>query len=408
MAQLSSSPSNGTQQKSLAQGVFITLIAAGGIWAAQSLPIVQVLIAVALSGVWFLLMKQATAQSAKVAQVEVQRLEEQINSLADNFDVWLRLLSEEFDSQVSDTRGELSQLQTVMGDAINKLVNSFTNMEASTHQQNELVNQLMSQHEDNVSGRASADTASINKFLAKTTATLTVFVENVVQTGQLGQELVRKMGEISSKVEKIQGVLSEIEAIASQTNLLALNAAIEAARAGEFGRGFAVVADEVRKLSLRSNDFSSEIRTDIMDVSQSVISAEAVMKTFSEKDMQFAMQSKQDVETMMGEVGKLNNAMTGVVNDLSVTSNLVKSEVHTAITSLQFQDMASQLVTHAGRRMEALRSILAGIKRIEEKKSVSKLEHIKTVIRETSELIEKTRHNPVKQVNVDAGDVELF
>jgi methyl-accepting chemotaxis protein len=266
----------------------------------------------------------------------------------------------------------------------------------------------MSQHEDNVSGRASADAASINQFLAKTTATLTVFVENVVQTGQLGQELVRKMGEISSKVEKIQGVLSEIEAIASQTNLLALNAAIEAARAGEFGRGFAVVADEVRKLSLRSNDFSSEIRTDIMDVSQSVISAEAVMKTFSEKDMQFAMQSKQDVETMMGEVGKLNNAMSGVVNDLSVTSRQVKSEVHTAITSLQFQDMASQLVSHAGRRMEALRSILEGIKRIEEKKSANKLEHIKTVIRETSELIEKTRHNPVKQVNVDAGDVELF
>ena len=132
------------------------------------------------------------------------------------------------------------------------------------------------------------------------------------------------------------------------------------------------------------------------------------MKTFSEKDMQFAMESKQNVETMMGEVAKLNDTMAGVIGELSITSGQVKSEVHTAITSLQFQDMASQLVTHAGRRMDALRTILEGIARIEEQRSINKLEHVKSVIRETSELIEKTRHNPVKQVNVDAGDVELF
>ncbi len=409
MAQQSgSSQSPRLGQVLLVKGIIFTLIAGAAVWVLQGQPVLQVLSVAVLSAIWYSLLSGAVQQAAQNERAAVAQMEDQINALADNFDVWLKLLSDEFESQVSNTRGELTQLQTVMGDAIGKLVNSFTTMEDSTSRQTELVTMLMSQHDNKNNGSKSDQTVNINQFLTETTATLTMFVENTVQTGALGRELVNKMGEISAKVVKIQSVLSEIEAIASQTNLLALNAAIEAARAGEAGRGFAVVADEVRKLSLRSNDFSSEIRTEMNDVSQSVTSAEGVMKTFSEKDMQFAMQSKQNVETMMGEVGKLNATMAGVIGELSVASGQVKSEVRTAITSLQFQDMASQLVTHAGRRMDALRSILEGIARIEEQRSSNKLEHVKNVIRETSELIEKTRHNPVKQVNVDAGDVELF
>ncbi len=407
MAQQSNN-SRYSSKSSLIKGAIVTAIIGAAVWALHSQPGLQVLAVVVLSVVWYLLLNKAVEETTLSERNSAALLEEQVNALADNFDVWLRLLSDEFDSQVGNTRGELTQLQTVMGDAIGKLVDSFTNMEESTSKQHGLVLTLMSQHDDKNNGSKSTETVNINQFLSETTATLTMFVENTVQTGALGRELVSKMGEISNKVEKIQSVLSEIEAIASQTNLLALNAAIEAARAGEAGRGFAVVADEVRKLSLRSNDFSSEIRTEMTDVSQAVTSAEAVMKTFSEKDMQFAMESKQNVETMMGEVNKLNATMTGVIGELSVTSGQVKSEVHTAITSLQFQDMASQLVTHAGRRMDALKTILDGIARIEEQRSINKLEHVKTVIRETSELIEKTRHNPVKQVSVDAGDVELF
>ena len=389
-------------------GVLLTIIAGAAVWALQGQAELQISVILILSIAWYLLLVKTAQQAVSRERELVLQLEDQINVLADHFDIWLRLLSGEFEDQVSNTCGELTQLQTVMGDAISKLVDSFTNMESSTSRQNELVTHLMSQHENNGQSASQSETININEFLNETTATLTMFVENTVQTGALGRELVNKMGDIRDKVVKIQSVLSEIEAIASQTNLLALNAAIEAARAGDAGRGFAVVADEVRKLSLRSNDFSSEIRNEMMDVSQSVASAEAVMKTFSEKDMQFALESKQNVELMMGEVAKLNTAMVEVISELSMTSGQVKSEVRTAITSLQFQDMASQLITHAGLRMNALRDILKGIARIEEQKSATKFEHVKAVMRDTSDIIERTRHNPVKQVNVDAGDVELF
>ncbi|KGK42569.1 chemotaxis protein, partial [Nitrincola sp. A-D6] len=64
---------------------------------------------------------------------------------------------------------------------------------------------------------------------------------------------------MSQVLDRIQGIVTSIDAVSKQTNLLALNAAIEAARAGDAGRGFAVVADEVRTLALNSNNAASQI-----------------------------------------------------------------------------------------------------------------------------------------------------
>ncbi|MBB4604743.1 methyl-accepting chemotaxis protein [Xanthomonas arboricola] len=88
--------------------------------------------------------------------------------------------------------------------------------------------------------------------------------------GQVMDDVVSTMGQISTASRKIGEIISVIDGIAFQTNILALNAAVEAARAGEQGRGFAVVASEVRALARRSADAAKEIKTLIADSTDKV------------------------------------------------------------------------------------------------------------------------------------------
>ncbi len=315
----------------------------------------------------------------------------------------------EMGQQFEACREELTQMQHILGDAIAKLLASFTALNACSSRQQQLALTISG------GGPGQGESGgSIEKFIAETSQTLQAFVETTVQNSKTAMSLVDKIDGTKTQVQQVLQVLGEIEGISRQTNLLALNAAIEAARAGEAGRGFAVVAEEVRTLSDRTNHFSHQIRDEMQSVHHSISGAESAINEMASKDMSTALQSKRRAELMTSEVQKVNEAMSAGVTQLGSIALEVEGNVHNAVTALQFQDMTTQLVGHTRMRIEELEAMLKGLAVLPDllDASTDAADPGAAALQKMREGLDavriRTARNPVRQEKVDNGDVELF
>jgi methyl-accepting chemotaxis protein len=171
----------------------------------------------------------ARHQAEQAAQLKDARMDE--GKLLDEFHVLLEECSRQFSGQMNIMRGELGQVQGLLGEAIGNLTGSFTNMHENTQRQRDVTLAVTSGVDDGRSRRQFDD------FVKDTAQVMQRVVDSIVNNSKLGVELIELTDNIVARTRDVQSILSEIGAIAKQTNLLALNAAIEAARAGEAGRG---------------------------------------------------------------------------------------------------------------------------------------------------------------------------
>ncbi|MFM0218800.1 methyl-accepting chemotaxis protein [Paraburkholderia caledonica] len=135
--------------------------------------------------------------------------------------------------------------------------------------------------------------------------------------GEVVQQVVATMQDISSSSTKVTEIISVIEGIAFQTNILALNAAVEAARAGEDGRGFAVVAGEVRTLAQRSATAAKEIK-DLIEASVSHVTNGSQLVENAGQTMGEVVRSVRQVTDIMGEIASASSEQTKGIEQVNV------------------------------------------------------------------------------------------
>ena len=306
-------------------------------------------------------------------------------------------------------RDDLGQLSNLLQTAIVGLLEGFKGMESQTREQESLVHTMA----DRIVTH-SADSQHKN-VTEEALELINVFVENITAMSDGNRELVGQLTEMSTHIDGIGKLLSEIDGISGQTNLLALNAAIEAARAGEAGRGFAVVADEVRALSQRSEEFSAQIRREFDVIKSNMDAAALVVGQMASKDMSMTVNSKDNLTEVMADIDKTNEALSHDLETVGQLSLAVSADVDKATRSLQFEDMATQLISHITTRVEVVDDYLKqreelsaeGNRAVQEGNEES-LEIIRQRYRELEDLFHRADHKAVTQGDVSGGDVELF
>ena len=352
------------------------------------------------------------SQSAR-AQRRWREIDAQIAELTAKTSSLLGFMSKEFNDQFEIVRNENRQVQGLLADAIEKLVASFTGMDDQSRRQFELANQLTRQ-----GGGNSAEGLDFESLRRDIEGVLRTFVDAATENSRVAKRLLEEMTATSTQFLGVLTMLDEVKKIADQTNLLAINATVEAARAGQAGKGFAVVAGEVRNLSVHSNKFSNKIGDEVSGIAQALNAVENTIGKIARQEAELVTQTDSRVKDLTSKLQSFNAQVEHSADEIGQISTEVSAGVRTAVTSLQFQDMCTQLIDHVSKRIDALGEILDSLAHLpltakdfadaDEAHCEERLQRFARQLGEAAALVERARHNPVSQSSLATGDIELF
>jgi len=325
-------------------------------------------------------------------------------------------LVQAFQSQLDVVNTDLTQVRSLLSGAIVELQTSFNGLNSTTQDQAGMVLGLIKNSGYNADGEQRSDdetSFSFKKFARQTQDVLDLFVTQIIEVSKDSMLVTQVIDDVADQMGQIVNLLEDVKGIADKTNLLALNAAIEAARAGESGRGFAVVADEVRKLSQSSNNFSDEIREVVSGADQNIKLAQQTVSSMASRDMNLAIQSKDEVDVMIVRADSMNEQMSKSLSDVNEISAKINDDVGVAVRSLQFEDMTNQLLQHISSRVaqiqEASNLLTTAVHELAD--HGTREEAYDAYHQRVGEVVEKMNiklSQVVIQTNVNEGDIDLF
>lgn len=248
--------------------------------------------------------------------------------------------------------GEIGLASSHMEDSVHGLTSRFENIAATTRDQAEIVQGLVTSIQSvEIDGRSVllADAAS---GLGETLAAL---MDKVGRLSRQGGATARSLDTVLAEIDAVEGSIARIEAINRQTNLLALNAKIEAARAGEAGRAFAVVADEVRQLAQSINTLSGTIKGQIGTIASGLRDSHGLLQDIATVDVSDESRSAEArVHTVMQTLVAQNSRFAGVLQQTAETTQSITADVSGAIVAMQFQDLTKQRLQNGETVLRAL------------------------------------------------------
>ncbi|RCS56469.1 methyl-accepting chemotaxis protein [Parvibium lacunae] len=305
--------------------------------------------------------------------------------------------------QCQELERQLAQLTRLLSHATTELSGSFTGLEqASSGQQNilqEMIRELLVAVESDGQAQQSQ---GIQRYAQATSQVVSEFTNTIKGLHNTTSQMQMEFANMLVHVKEVSKLLNDVNGIAKQTNLLALNAAIEAARAGEAGRGFAVVSDEVRNLSGRTTEFSARIGEKMGAITEALATMEASVKKGVEIDLVSIENSESNVNGMWLEVEQLNARVAAESQRVSDISHRIETHVHTGVVSLQFEDIAQQLIQQITERTQALAHLLSGLEKNPSRMGLAEL------MDDFNRRIKQIAGARILQKSVETGSVDLF
>nr|UKE82613.1 nitrate- and nitrite sensing domain-containing protein [Pectobacterium sp. PL152] len=249
---------------------------------------------------------------------------------------------------IADMVVSIKHSSQTIGRASSEIANGNQDLAQRTEEQSaSLVQTASSMEEITVTVKQTADFAGQAR-------QLTTEVDDQAQrVGTITESASSAMERIQDASQRVNAVVTAIDAIAFQTNLLALNAAVEAARAGQHGRGFSVVAAEVRQLSQRSADEAGKIRALIADSIASVSEGTKLVNQ-SNRGISDIVSGTRKVRDLVNEIAVAADEQSLGIAQINEALSQLEMVTQQNATLVSQASVASQLLDEQAIEMESL------------------------------------------------------
>lgn len=230
---------------------------------------------------------------------------------------------------------------------------------------------------------------------------------------EFSKENIRVTYVVDDLVEELDGVfekVARVDGIADDTALLAINAALEAARAGEAGRGFGVVSSEVRKLSQDTKALNEHITQNVDQARELIREVQTAVERMASRDfcLHEMVAFDEDLSRFLEELCEVYGEVARMMKEIDGFHHEVEARVSDVIRELQFEDIATQVIRAAMRRIDAFVAAFGeAIEGLDEGTSpVEAVERVATALE--VEAGAGAVHMPAEQTSLDEGDAFLF
>jgi methyl-accepting chemotaxis protein len=288
-------------------------------------------------------------------------------------------------------RGDLERMRSVVRDAAAKMDLSFRTLQDVLLQHRNLL--------ELVAGALYAVDHGGKSFADTSDALLRQFVDEIIRVSCDSMRIIDQLGDMSTNVDGIVGCADGIDRLGRETRFIAFNARIETHRAGEAGRTFKVVADEVKRLANASVGLSSKIRQSVAVCRTQLETLSRTAQGLASHDMGGAIDSHTALASAVKKLDETHRALDAILEQVEAT-------VSTAVQTLQFEDLVSQLIVGSLRRVDTMfelcMSVLWAMERGHNGDRVAPIQEAIDAMRKLATA------GSVQQSSMDRGTVELF
>ncbi|MGE5478089.1 MAG: methyl-accepting chemotaxis protein [Bacteroidales bacterium] len=253
--------------------------------------------------------------------------------------------------QVLELAGELRAVGDEVSGVTKDLTSRFFDLARAASQQTDRVSQVLDLTGHVEVGDRRDQFATVIEGLG---ATLSEFVQQVVQISKQAVTMVRAIDSVLEDVGKLSGQVENIDRITARTSLLSLNARIEAERAGEAGRGFRVVAGEVRHLSQSTADLAHDIKSEIAAIADALRKGYDTLASVASLDMTREIEAKEAVDHTLAMLMERDRQINTLTQSSLDTAREIEQAVNSIVTAMQFEDRTHQRLEHVATALSAL------------------------------------------------------